>query len=186
MSSPNGTTLNGETEMTTATLTATSTRPATWIRAGVVGGAIAGMVFAMFEMVMAVVLNGGDAFFMPLRMIGAIALGTPALDPASSLVTAGGAGLVVHMALSMMYGVGVAALISAVPSLRRSLGSVVAVASAAGLGLWIVNFFLLANVFGWRWFPDGQNVIVQVVAHTMMFGSVLGLGLDRLAFRSSR
>ena len=172
--------------MATSTLTATTTRPATWIRAGLIGGAVAGIVFAMFEMVMAVVINGGDAFFMPLRMIGATAIGPSALDPASSLITAGGAGLVVHMALSMMYGVGVAALLSAVPSLRRSVSSVVAVASAAGFGLWIVNFFLLANLFGWRWFPDGQNMVVQVVAHTVMFGSVLGLTLDRLALRSSR
>ena len=172
--------------MATATLSATSTRPATWIRAGLIGGAVAGIVFAMFEMVMAVVLNGGDAFFMPLRMIGAIALGTTALDPASSLVAAGGAGLVVHMALSMMYGVGVAAVLSAVSALRRSVGSVVVVASAVGFGLWVVNLFLLAGLFGWSWFPTGQVVVVQVVAHTVMFGSVLGLALERLAFRDSR
>jgi hypothetical protein len=88
--------------MSTATL-ATTTRPATalatGIRAGLIGGAVAGTAFAMFEMVAAAVLNGSDAFFMPLRMIGAIALGTSALDPASSLLTAGAAGLVVHMVL---------------------------------------------------------------------------------------
>jgi len=173
--------------MATTTLPAhATTRSSTWIRAGLVGGVVAGIVFAMFEMIMAVVLNGPDAFFMPLRMIGAIALGMPALDPSSSLLTAGGAGLVVHMALSMMYGVAVAAVIFAVPALRRSTASVVATASAAGFGLWVVNFFLLANAFGWSWFPSGQNVAVQFIAHTVMFGSVLGLLLDRLAFSASR
>ena len=173
--------------MVTTTLTAPSTtRSSTWIRAGLVGGVVAGIVFAMFEMIMAVVLNGPDAFFMPLRMIGAIALGEPALDPASSLLSAGGAGLLVHMALSMMYGLAVAAMIAAVPSLRRSAASVVAIASVAGLGLWIVNFFVLANAFGWSWFPDSQNVAVQFMAHTVMFGSVLGLLLERFAFRGSR
>ncbi len=168
---------------TTTTRTATS---ATWIRAGLVGGVIAGIVFAMFEMVAAVVLNGPDAFFMPLRMIGAIGLGMSALDPTSSLVMAGGAGLVIHMALSMMYGVGVAAILAYVPTLSRTTASAVAVASVAGLGLWIVNFFVLAGVFGWAWFPDTQNIAVQLVAHTFMFGSVLGLIVDRLAFRGAR
>ena len=62
----------------------------------------------------------------------------------------------------------------------------VAVASLAGFGLWIVNFFILAGIFGWSWFPDGQNIAVQFVAHTIMFGTVLGLVIDRLAFRGSR
>ncbi len=172
--------------MATATLTARTASPVAWIRAGLVGGVIAGITFAMFEMIMAVVLGGAAAFFMPLRMIGAIAVGMSALDPTSSLLTAGGAGLVIHMALSMTYGVAVAAVLAYVPTLSRSTASTVAVASLAGFGLWIVNFFVLAGIFGWTWFPDTQNIAVQFVAHTVMFGSVLGLTLDRLAFRSSR
>jgi len=172
--------------MSTATLSTQRIATGTWIRAGVIGGIVAGIAFAMFEMIMAVVLNGSEAFFMPLRMIGAIAVGKSALDPATSLVTAGGAGLVVHMALSMMYGVGVAALLALVPALSRTRISTVAVASAAGFGLWILNFFILAGVFGWTWFPDTQNIAVQFVAHTVMFGTVLGLVIDRLAFRGLR
>ena len=172
--------------MTTTTLSTQRIATGTWIRAGLIGGIVAGIAFAMFEMIMAVVLNGSEAFFMPLRMIGAIAVGKSALDPATSLVTAGGAGLVVHMALSMMYGVGVAALLALVPALSRTRTSTVAVASAAGFGLWILNFFILAGVFGWTWFPDTQNIAVQFVAHTVMFGTVLGLVIDRLAFHGSR
>ncbi|HVA87996.1 MAG TPA: hypothetical protein VNF73_16945 [Candidatus Saccharimonadales bacterium] len=169
--------------MSTATFTDRRIATGTWIRYGIVGGIVGGIVFAMFEMIMAVVLNGGDAFFMPLRMIGAIALGKSALDPTSSLLTSGGAGLVVHMALSMMYGVVVAGVLALVPSLSRSTVAVLVLASLAGFGLWIMNFFVLAGVFGWTWFPDSQNVAVQFVAHTFMYGSVLGLVLDRFAFR---
>ncbi len=172
-------------EALTARTTAT-TNTSAWVRAGLVGGAIAGIAFAMFEMVMAVVLNGSGAFSMPLRMIGAIGIGSSALDPASSLLTAGGAGLVIHMALSMMYGAAVAAVLAFIPVLSRSTASTVATASLAGFGLWILNFFILAGIFGWTWFPDGQNVAVQFVAHTVMFGSVLGLVLDRAAFRVRR
>ena len=170
----------------TATASARTTTSTAWVRAGLVGGAIAAIVFAMFEMVMAALLNGGEAFFMPLRMIGAIGVGTSALDPASSLLSAGAAGLVIHMALSMMYGLGIAAVLAFVPALSRTTVTTVAAASIAGFGLWILNFFILAGIFGWTWFPDTQNVAVQFVAHTFMFGSVLGLILDRFAFRSSR
>ncbi|MEJ7697192.1 MAG: hypothetical protein WKF78_11375 [Candidatus Limnocylindrales bacterium] len=172
--------------MTTSTLSAQRIATATWVRAGLIGGIVAGIVFAMFEMIMAVVLNGSEAFFMPLRMIGAIAVGTSALDPATSLVTAGGAGLFVHMALSMMYGVGVAAVLVLIPAMSKTRTSTVVVASAAGFGLWILNFFILAGVFGWTWFPDTQNIAVQFVAHTVMFGTVLGLVIDRVAFHGSR
>ena len=162
------------------TLAAARSQSAGWIVAGAIAGIIAGIVFAMFEMIMAVVTDGGEAFFMPLRMIGAIGLGTSALDPATSLVTAGGAGLAIHMALSMAYGIGVATLFRVVPSLGRTTTAVVAVSSAAGFLLWVVNFQVFARIFGWTWFPDGTNAVVQIVAHTVFFGTVLGLGLIRL------
>ncbi len=176
--------------MSTTSLDRTSaadrTAATTWIRAGLVGGALAGILFAMFEMVMAAILQGSEAFFMPLRMIGAMGLGTAALDPTSSLLTAGAAGIAIHMALSMTFGLAVAAVLALVPALSRTTVSTVASASIAGFGLWIVDFFVLAPAFGWTWFPDTQNVAVQFVAHTFMFGAVLGLILDRLAFRPSR
>ena len=143
-------------------------------------GLAAGIVFAMFEMIMAAVTDGPDAFFMPLRMIGAIGLGTSALDPATSLITAGAAGLVIHMILSMMYGVGVAATLRIVPNLARSTASVILVSSVAGFLLWVVNFQLLAPVLGWAWFPDGTDALIQVIAHTVFFGKVVGLLLVRL------
>lgn len=150
-----------------------------WVKHGVVGGILAGIVFAMFEMVMAVVQMGADAFFMPLRMIGGIALGPQALDPGTSLVTAGGAGIVVHMMLSAMYGAGVAAVASVVPTLRSSTGSLVIWGSVAGLALWIINFYVIAPIAGWRWFPDATDPVIQFVAHTFVYGSLLGLYLDR-------
>ena len=170
----------------TAIAAQSTTGTSTWVRAGLIGGVLAGILFAMFEMIMAAVLNGSEAFLMPLRMIGAIGVGASALDPATSILTAGGAGLVIHMALSMMYGLMVAGVIARVPSLSRSTASVLAVSSLAGFALWITNFFVLASIFGWNWFPDSQNVAVQFIAHTFMFGTVLGLTLDRLAFRGNR
>jgi hypothetical protein len=155
-----------------------------WIKHGIIGGIVAGIVFAMFEMVMAVVQMGGDAFFMPLRMIGGMALGPQALDPSTSLLTSGGAGIVVHMILSAIYGAGVAAVAWAVPALRSSTASLVIWGSLAGLALWIVNFYVIAPIAGWRWFPDMTDPVVQFAAHTFVYGSLLGLYLDRTAARA--
>ena len=87
--------------MTTLTGTERRIDVGAWLRYGILGGVIAGITFAMFEMIMAVVLDGGDAFFMPLRMIGGIGLGKQALDPGTSLLTAGGAGPVSYTHLTL-------------------------------------------------------------------------------------
>jgi hypothetical protein len=167
--------------MTTAIVGAQGSDTMRWLVHGVVGGMIAGIVFAMFEMIMAAIQMGGEAFFMPLRMIGGIVLGEQALAPETSLIVAGAAGLVVHMMLSAMYGAGVAVAAAFVPQLRAGTLPLVAWASAAGFALWIVNFYVVAPIAGWHWFPDGTDPLVQFVAHTFFFGSVLGLYLDRVA-----
>jgi len=156
-----------------------------WVKQGAVGGVIAGIVFAMFEMIMAAVLGGADTFFMPLRMIGAIVLGMKALDPGYSLVTAGMVGLMVHMMLSIMFGIIFAALVAYVPGLANSSLILIVAASVYGFALWIVNFYVIAHAAGWLWFPDKTNVAVQFVAHTIMFGTVLGLFLDRTHARDA-
>jgi len=173
--------------MTTLTGTERRIDVGAWLRYGILGGVIAGISLAMFEMIMAAVLDGGDAFFMPLRMIGGIGLGEQALDPGrTSLLTAGGAGLVIHMILAMMYGVVVAAVLSLIPQLSASRAAVLISASVAGFALWIVNFYVLAQVFGWTWFPNNTNAAVQFVGHTFLYGSVLGLVLDRTYFQPAR
>jgi len=171
--------------MATAVIGTRTTETRTWVRAGIIGGIVAGIAFAMFEMIIAALLNGSDAFFMPLRMIAGIGLGTSALDPSTSLVTAGAVGLVIHMVLSMTYGLVVAGVVTQAGSLTRSTASVLVVTSLAGFALWILNSFVLAGLFGWNWFPDSQNPAVQFAAHTFMFGTVLGLVLDRFAFRAA-
>ena len=167
--------------MTTHIADAEGSDTTRWLVHGVVGGIIAGIVFAMFEMIMAAIQMGGEAFFMPLRMIGGIALGQQALAPETSLIVAGAAGLVVHMTLSALYGAGVAVAAAIVPQLRSGTLPLVAWASAAGFALWIVNFYVVAPIAGWNWFPEGTDPVVQFVAHTFFFGSVLGIYLDRFA-----
>jgi hypothetical protein len=169
--------------MTSKVVTQRRTDPATWIRYGLLAGIVAGVVFALFEMVMAVILDGPEAFFMPLRMIGAIGLGPGALEPGTSLALAGGVGLVLHMVLSTVYGIVITALLSLVPRLAASRESILLTTSIAGFALWPVNFYGFAPVFGWNWFPEGTNPVVQIVAHTFFYGTVLGLALNEASFK---
>ena len=153
------------------------------IKGGAVGGLIAGAVFAMFEMVIAAVQNGGAAFFMPLRMIGAMVLGAEALEPSYELATAAPVGALVHMALSVIFGILFGLALSAIPALGRAAGGLVVAGAVYGLLLWLANFYAIAPPAGWDWFPEGTDKLVQFLAHTVFFGAVLGLYLNRVERR---
>ena len=135
---------------------------------GALGGIAAGIIFAMFEMIVSSIMMGPEAFFMPLRMIGAIALGPSALEPTYSLWAAGLAGLVVHMILAVIFGGAFAFILGGLGSAAADIG----VGAAFGLALWLVNFYLIAPV-AFPWFTEA-NPLVQFIAHTFFFGAVLG------------
>ena len=152
---------------------------------GAIGGLLVGIIFALFEMAVAAVKMGAlDAAWMPLRMIGATVLGEDALMPGYSLAKAATTGLLVHMLLSAAFGVAFAALLVGVPALRRSTLWLVGAATAYGLLLWPVNFYVIARLAGWDWFPDGADQFWQgFVAHTFVFGTLLGVYLATMLRR---
>lgn len=132
----------------------------------VAAGAIAGLVFAAFEMLASAALMGSHALFMPLRMIGAILLGPTALDPDSSLVAASVAGVALHMVLSVAFAFGFAALAPG----GMSTGGLLILGVVFGVSLWVLNFYVIAPLMGWRWFPDQTDPMVQLLAHGVFFG----------------
>jgi uncharacterized membrane protein YagU involved in acid resistance len=136
----------------------------------IVAGVIAGLVFAVFEMITAALMMGPQAIFMPLRMIGAIVLGAAALDPSYSLVTAATAGVVVHMVLSVVF----ALLFALVAPSGASTTVLILSGIAFGTGLWLVNFYVIAPVIGWNWFPEQTNPVVQFLAHAFFYGGPIG------------
>jgi hypothetical protein len=138
------------------------------LQQGAVAGIIAGIVFALFEMVVSASMMGADVFFMPLRMIGAIALGPQALDPSYSLVTAAIAGVVVHLILAVIYGL----IFGEIATMLRGSTAFVVAGSVFGFALWLINFYLIAPA-AFPWFTEA-NPLVQFIAHTFFFGSVLG------------
>jgi hypothetical protein len=138
------------------------------LRQGAIAGIVAGIVFAAFEMIVSALTMGPAAFFMPLRMIGAIALGPEALDPGYSIISAGFAGLVVHVVLAVVYGV----IFGEIATMLRGQAAFIGAGSIFGLALWLINFYLIAPA-AFPWFLDA-NPLVQFIAHTFFFGSVIG------------
>ena len=108
-------------------------------------GLIAGVVFALMEVVGAVLM--GNPPLMPLRMFASVLLGQSALE-AASLGTAVLVGTVVHLGLSALYG-----LIYGLINARLSAETQTNWGRQAGLGLlfgamlWLVNFQIIARIF---------------------------------------
>lgn len=159
--------------------TPVTSRDLRWgLRQGAIAGIVAGIVFAAFEMIVSASMMGADAFFMPLRMIGAIALGPGALDPGYSLVTAGIAGVVVHFVLAIIYGI----IFGEIAAMLRGPIAFIGAGSLFGLALWLVNFYVIAPVL-FPWFLQ-SSPLVQFIAHTFFFGAVLGYYLWKSHQRS--
>jgi len=138
---------------------------------GVVGGIIAGIIFAMAEMILNVLM--GKPFFGPLKLISSIVLGQQALAPTYPLVSAAIIGLIVHMIMSMIFGLIFIYLLAAVKQIQASTGRLLVYGSLFGLALWVVNFLILAPML----FP--QFTMVNqfwngFFAHTFFFGTMIG------------
>jgi hypothetical protein len=149
-----------------------------WLLQGMIGGVIAGALFAAFEMLAELAIVGtADAFWMPLRMIGAIGIGPEALDPTYSLVEAGVVGLGIHIVLSAAFGTIFGGVLYALWSAARHPATLFLAAAAGGLLLWLINFYVIAPAAGWDWFPDGTRDWSQAAGH-ILFGLLVAAYLS--------
>ena len=160
-----------------------------WIGKAMLVGFVAGLVFIVFEVAVATVMGAGFLDSLgPLKMIGAILLGQGGLQEVSSPLpefgkglllrlgnpmSVAGVGILVHFLLSTVYGGTFGAATWLLRPLSRSRVALVASATAFGVLLWLVNFYVIAP-FAFPWFTMA-NPIVQFLAHTFFFGTTLGL-----------
>ncbi len=148
------------------------------VKHGAIAGLVAGLVFALFEIVLALATQSAPAFFVPLRMIGAVLLG-PEPSPSFSLLNPGSAGLTIHIALSAVYGGMFGAITALLPNtaVQRTPGLLIA-GSLFGLALWLANFYVIAPAV----FPEfsAPAPLTQLVAHTVCFGAALGFSFAQL------
>ena len=152
-----------------------ATRPdvsgAGWaVRHGLIGGAIAGIVFALSEMVGSVLL--GMPFLTPFQVFASLPLGIPPMD--IPLETALPVGTVAHMLLSVIYGVMFAAAVQNIALLRTSGLATIVAATLFGIAIWFVNIMVLAVPLGRPWFAMGPP-LPPFIYHAIFFGPPLGL-----------
>lgn len=142
------------------------------IKRGVFWGVGAGIIFALFEMVMNTMF--GQPFFGPLRMISSIALGAEAIDPGYSMIVAGAVGLIVHAFLSAVYGVIFVGLVGLTKRFNTPMNTRLFVGPLFGLALWVVNFLIIAPI-AFPQFTEVNQFWSGFVAHTFVFGTALGI-----------
>jgi hypothetical protein len=128
-------------------------------RAGIIGGA----VFLALDLVLTP-LSGGGGLLSP-RLTAAIVLGSEVLSPSEPIFPSVMlAGLVVHVVLSILYGLTISALVH-----RTNLATASLLGSIAGLGLYVLNFYVFTSVF--PWFASARTW-VTVLVH-LVFGFVV-------------
>lgn len=143
---------------------------------GMALGFLAGIVFIVFEVVVAVIM--GSSPFGPPQMMGAILLGEGSLETLATPAFVAVAGLALHFLLSALYGGAFGAIVQMVRPLGNNRLLLVAAAAVFGILLWVVNFYLISPV-AFPWFAMADPV-VQFLAHAFFYGAVLGLLLAAL------
>ncbi len=121
--------VRGEKEERMAVATRPQASGTDWaVKQGLIGGSIAGIVFAFVEMLGSVLM--GMPFLMPFQVFASIPLGIPPMD--IPLGTAIPIGTVAHMLLSIIYGVAFALAVQNIALLRTSGPATIVAATLFG------------------------------------------------------
>ena len=147
----------------------------TWVGIGALAGVLAGLVFALFQVIMAAAGIGSPLSELIEMVEGVTTFGGAASAPGIAAPELAIAGLT-HLVLSAIYGAVFGAVASKVGALRNNRIALIGAATVFGLLIWIVNFFVIAPV-AFPWFAQ-TNAVVQFFAHTLFYGTVLGLLLE--------
>jgi uncharacterized membrane protein YagU involved in acid resistance len=138
---------------------------------GAVAGITAGFVFLLANMAYAT--TEGKPSLAPFMDISTIFHGTD--EPASMTPTLDmlATGAVVHISLSIAFGVVFALLVGAFAPLVQKWFVLAAAGVLYGLALYVVNFQILGNtIFEWFTNPQGPNQGFEVLVHAL-FGLLL-------------
>ena len=146
----------------------------TWVGIGTLTGVLAGLVFALFQVIMAAA-GLGPPLGKLIVMVEGVTFGGAVSAPGIAAPEIAIAGLT-HLVLSAIYGAVFGAVASKVRALRNNRMALIGAATVFGLLIWIVNFFVIAPA-AFPWFAQ-TNGVVQFFAHTLFYGTVLGLMLE--------
>lgn len=136
-----------------------------------VAGLVAGIVMAMFAMVVAALT--GDGLWAPPRAITGTFFGEAHAGRSFALGSVA-TGMMVHLLFSVVFGLAYAA-ITWLAGWRLSLTGSPLAGMAWGLALWLVNTFLLApRMPGGELMTKAMPAWAWLVGH-LMYGAVVGL-----------
>ena len=135
---------------------------------GIAAGIVAGVIFAMMEVVGAAVM--GNPAAMPLRMFASVVLGRGAMQgPLGQVLVVG---TIAHLVLSAVFGLVYGILGGRVSEpTRTSFGRQAGI--AIGVAVWLVNFQIIVRVL-YPWFL-GSPQFLQAMMHGLFFGVPLAL-----------
>jgi hypothetical protein len=142
-----------------------------WAGKAAVVGLIAGMLMGMFTMISAAI--GGNGFWAPLRGIAGMFFGRQHLGGSWDL-PAVVVGAALHMALSIMLGVGYAVLLG-LSSGRLSAAVQFAAGMGFGFAVWALNTFVIGPALpGGELMTSAMPVWTWLLGH-LIYGGMLGL-----------
>jgi hypothetical protein len=156
------------------------------LRAEAYAGLIAGVIFIGFQVVASAFLTGLPTAPLPLRSISAIVLGPPALVSSYSLVAAIIAGMAIHLFLATVFAVVFGEMARRIArategELLATTGQLAVAGTIFGTMLWLVNFYVVAPLAGWTWFPGNTHHVTAFFGHAFFFGCPLGWVFGRIA-----
>jgi hypothetical protein len=156
------------------------------LRAEAYAGLIAGFTFIGFQLVATAFLSGPATAPLPLRSISAMVLGPAALASSYSLLAVIITGLVIHLFLSSVFGVLFAVMAMRIAhategELLATTGQLALAGTTFGTVLWLVNFYVVAPLAGWTWFPGNTHHVTAFLGHAFFFGCPLGWVFGRIA-----
>lgn len=131
-------------------------------KAGLWAGLVAGLVFMALQLPLATLVLGHSPWTPP-RMVAAIVMGPAVLQSTAVNFGVMALAILIHYALSALYGVGAAWLVH-----RYDIGLALLIGAVYGLGLYVTNFLGFTVVF--PWFAEARNW-VTVIDH-LIFGMV--------------
>jgi hypothetical protein len=153
-----------------------------------IAGISAGLIFAGFEVIATAIAAGPESAAMPVRMISAILLGPATLESGDSLGLVAITSIVIHLVLAVIFASIFAVIVTRVADatageLLTSSAQLAVAGTMFGTVLWLVNFYVIARLAGWTWFPGDAHHVIAFVGHAFFFGCPLGWMYSRLAER---
>jgi hypothetical protein len=144
-----------------------------WVGHGAVGGVLAGVLFIMFQMLIAAFQTGAEGFFLPLRAMATLVAGPEAMGADFPTTRAVVTGMLAHLWLATIGGMLFGLVAGLVPGLGSSSAGLIGLGALYGLGLWFAAGLGLTPI-GWSQYLVLSDPLIQILAYVFFFGGALG------------